>query len=195
MKFLIFDTTRENLSVFLFNENFIDEIHSEDNFKSHNKNILLFVENLLSRNGLDFSEIDFFAANVGPGSFTGIRLGLATLNAFHISTRKPLIEFNVFEPIGFFVNKKTQIAIPSIHNKYYYSIYENKTLIELGEKEKEELDSDAIILDKKSISENEIIKIVSLVIQKYQKRQFKTQLSPLYLKKSQAEETYDNKNQ
>lgn len=194
MKFLIFDTTRENLSVFLFNENFIDEIHSEKNFKSHNKNILLFVEDLLSRNGLDFSEIDFFATNVGPGSFTGIRLGIATLNAFHISTRKPLIEYNVFEPIGYFSNKKVEIAINSIQDKYYYAEYENKTLIDIGEKDKSKLSKDAIILDKSSISENEIIKTVSLVIQKYQTRQFKTQLAPLYLKKSQAEKEYDSKN-
>lgn len=192
MKFLIFDTTRENLSVFLFNENTIDEIHSENNFKTHNKNILSFVDNLLLRNGLDFSEINFFAVNVGPGSFTGIRLGIATVNAFHISTRKPLIEYNLFEPIGCFVDKKTEIAIRSIHDKYYYAIYENKKQIEIGEKIESDLSESAIILDKKSISDDEIIKTVSLLIEKYKKRNFKTQINPLYLKKSQAEEQYDS---
>jgi len=49
---------------------------------SHSTNLIEMVEEVLQEAGVKLSEVDLFAVAVGPGSFTGLRIGLATVKAF-----------------------------------------------------------------------------------------------------------------
>ncbi|HKR01376.1 MAG TPA: tRNA (adenosine(37)-N6)-threonylcarbamoyltransferase complex dimerization subunit type 1 TsaB [Pyrinomonadaceae bacterium] len=49
---------------------------------SHSSHLLQHVESALEEAGAALHDVDFFAAAVGPGSFTGLRIGLATVKAF-----------------------------------------------------------------------------------------------------------------
>ena len=40
---------------------------------------------------IDLSEIDVFACSIGPGSFTGLRIGLATIKGFALSLNKKVV--------------------------------------------------------------------------------------------------------
>jgi len=55
----------------------------ETNQKKHNEIVLDLVEKVLEDSGLTLSDIDEFGVVVGPGSFTGIRVGIATIKAFN----------------------------------------------------------------------------------------------------------------
>lgn len=48
------------------------------------------IEELLSRQGLALSALEGFALGIGPGSFTGLRIGLSTFKALAYATKKPL---------------------------------------------------------------------------------------------------------
>jgi tRNA threonylcarbamoyladenosine biosynthesis protein TsaB len=49
---------------------------------SHSTNLIEMIDAVLSEAGAQLSEVDVFAVAVGPGSFTGLRIGLATVKAF-----------------------------------------------------------------------------------------------------------------
>jgi tRNA threonylcarbamoyladenosine biosynthesis protein TsaB len=58
--------------------------------RGHAAALLPAVEGALAQAGVGLDVIDAFALAIGPGSFTGLRIGLATLKAFALGTEKPL---------------------------------------------------------------------------------------------------------
>jgi tRNA threonylcarbamoyladenosine biosynthesis protein TsaB len=59
---------------------------SGDPVASHSTDLIQTVAGILQNAGLELSEIELFAAAVGPGSFTGLRIGLATIKSFAMCT-------------------------------------------------------------------------------------------------------------
>src|SRR2546427_6135598 len=53
---------------------------------SHSTDLLQTVESILKSAGVELSQVDLFAAALGPGSFTGLRIGLATIKSFAVCT-------------------------------------------------------------------------------------------------------------
>ena len=70
------------------------------NKKTHSVNLLPMVEEALTRAGLDIAEIDAFASVVGPGSFTGVRLGVNTIRGMAHGAGKPAIAVDALEAIA-----------------------------------------------------------------------------------------------
>lgn len=62
-----------------------------NNGKNHSVKLLPMVETMLQDAGLSFSDIDVYSCGVGPGSFTGVRIGVATAKGFAQSWRKPVV--------------------------------------------------------------------------------------------------------
>jgi tRNA threonylcarbamoyladenosine biosynthesis protein TsaB len=56
----------------------------------HSDRLLCLVEQLLNDCGLSVREVDAFALAVGPGSFTGLRVGMATIKGLALATGKPV---------------------------------------------------------------------------------------------------------
>ena len=59
---------------------------SGDPSASHSTDLIQTVESILNSAGARLSEVDLFAAALGPGSFTGLRIGLATIKSFAVCT-------------------------------------------------------------------------------------------------------------
>lgn len=59
--------------------------------ESHSVSLLHKIETLLKQAGVTLSEVDLFASAVGPGSFTGLRIGLATTKALAHTLHRPCI--------------------------------------------------------------------------------------------------------
>jgi tRNA threonylcarbamoyladenosine biosynthesis protein TsaB len=55
---------------------------------------------LLDRTGIALSEIDAFAVATGPGSFTGLRIGIATMQGLAFAERKPLVGVSGFDALA-----------------------------------------------------------------------------------------------
>jgi tRNA threonylcarbamoyladenosine biosynthesis protein TsaB len=84
------------------------------------------IRRVLENLGWKISEIDYFCAGIGPGSFTGIRVGLATLKALSWSLNKPLIGIPSLDILAQNAGKKSAFIIPVIDAKrglVYSSIY------------------------------------------------------------------------
>lgn len=59
-----------------------------DAMASHSHDLISSVDNILQRAAVKLTDVDLFAAAAGPGSFTGLRIGLATVKSFAICTGK-----------------------------------------------------------------------------------------------------------
>ena len=86
MKILAVDTSSSNCSVAIaYVEDdiiyIIEEKNSQDE-KMHSQKLMPMVDEILKNNNFKISNFDLIACGVGPGSFTGIRIGIATCKAF-----------------------------------------------------------------------------------------------------------------
>lgn len=79
MKILAIDTSSSICSVaILENDNLIDKNELDDG-KTHSENLMPLLDGVLNRNNLKPADIELIACCVGPGSFTGIRIGVASI--------------------------------------------------------------------------------------------------------------------
>lgn len=66
-----------------------DERHEERS--SHAVSLLPLIDRALHRAGVKIQDLDAIAVSVGPGSFTGLRIGLATAKGIHLALGTPLV--------------------------------------------------------------------------------------------------------
>jgi tRNA threonylcarbamoyladenosine biosynthesis protein TsaB len=72
-----------------------------DSVKNHAAVVNVGVHQLLEKNGLKLADIDAFAVCGGPGSYTGLRIGLAAAKGFCYALQKPLLLDNRLDLIGY----------------------------------------------------------------------------------------------
>lgn len=90
--FLYLDTTGEDTKIKLFNKN--GKIHDQkiwQSQKNQSEELTLEIDNILSKNGLAKTELSGIIVNQGPGSYTGLRVGLSTANAIAFSLDIPIL--------------------------------------------------------------------------------------------------------
>ena len=91
MKILSISTSSNVCSCsILENTKLIKELSISDN-NTHSIKLMPQISQLLSQTNLTLNSIDLFACDIGPGSFTGIRIGISTIKAFCDITNKPCI--------------------------------------------------------------------------------------------------------
>lgn len=81
MNTLIINTANESLEIVLACQSKVFS-HSITSQARHNETMLKEIDNILNEHSLKISDINEFGVVVGPGSFTGIRVGVATIKAF-----------------------------------------------------------------------------------------------------------------
>ena len=59
--------------------------------KPHSVSLMPLVDELLEKNGLSACDIDVFAVDIGPGSFTGVRIGVSAVNAMAFASGKRIV--------------------------------------------------------------------------------------------------------
>lgn len=91
MKILAIDTSSPMASIAILNgEELLLEI-SQLLDRSHSANIIPIIQQSLKQVGMTLQEFDGYAVGIGPGSFTGIRVGIATIKGLAYATRKPVV--------------------------------------------------------------------------------------------------------
>lgn len=91
MKILAIETSGKICAVALQeNNDLLDEIIIND-ANTHSVKLLPIIDEILKKNNIDISDIDLFACSLGPGSFTGIRIGIATIKGFADALDKKVI--------------------------------------------------------------------------------------------------------
>lgn len=154
----------------------------EEGCKKHNAILLENVDSLLEQGNVQLKDIDVFCAVVGPGSFTGIRIGVATINAFAMSTGGKIVEVTSLEQND---NGNDKLILLDCKHGNYYALK-----IVNGEKEYLETNEEevkSINLPKEYVIYSSPEKIVEQCVKKVKAGAFVSQAKPFYLKKSSAE--------
>jgi len=57
---------------------------------THSERLVRIIDEVLKDSGLEFKDLDGYAVSIGPGSFTGLRIGITTVKGLAFVTRKPV---------------------------------------------------------------------------------------------------------
>lgn len=87
---LALDSSTEACSVALYRGGNVVEDYSLIE-RGHAEHLLPMIESLLSQEGVELGDMDAFAFGCGPGSFTGLRIGVAMIQGLAMSTGKPVV--------------------------------------------------------------------------------------------------------
>ena len=127
MKALAVDSASQTLTVAVQNENAFFQTTLEMGL-SQSEKLLPVIDNALKEIRLTPDQLDFTAVTLGPGSFTGLRLGLATLKALTLSNGTPLYGINSLEAYAFpYRNFKGAVLslVESKDREFFYTVYKN----------------------------------------------------------------------
>jgi tRNA threonylcarbamoyl adenosine modification protein YeaZ len=100
MLILAADTSQPILSVALLRDDALLGAAAAEGRSSRNEKLLPAIDWLLTETECDRREIDLFAVTRGPGSFTGVRIGLATMQGMALALGKPLCAMSTHEAIA-----------------------------------------------------------------------------------------------
>lgn len=237
MRILGIDTSSKRCTTcILENDNVIIELHS-DNEKTHSQKLMPLIDELFKKTNLSLKDIDLIACCIGPGSFTGVRIGISTAKAFAdvynfktvgVSSLEGLA-YNIKDDIKEFkvhTITDTSFIICSIidakNENVYYAIFDenyneldkpstssideliyklkeyNKPTFFVGdgavvyfEKLKNSLASTTFFEEEKNLASS--ISIAKFAYNKYVDGNYSSSLSPMYLRKSQAERSLEER--
>ena len=100
MKIFACDSTAKTASVALCEDNILLAEFTQNGGNTHSETLLPMTEVLLNSMKTDIDEIDVFAVSEGPGSFTGVRIGAATVKGFAHRKDKPCIGVSTLEALA-----------------------------------------------------------------------------------------------
>jgi len=132
MKVLGVDTTRKSAVIYIYDSE-SDKRYSlrmNENVK-HSEGLFLYIEKALFDCKLKISDFDAFCGVVGPGSFTGIRVGMSVLKGFNIVENKKLCPLTTFEILAT-KYKKGLILLNSTSTSCYYAKVKSHKILETG---------------------------------------------------------------
>lgn len=125
---LAIDTSTEACSVgLLFNNQIIaDFVISQ---RDHTKQILPMVDNILKQADCQLSQLDAIAFGQGPGSFTGVRIGIGVAQGLALGIDKPVIGVSTLMTLaqGAYRKTGTKLILPAIDarmSEVYFGVYQ-----------------------------------------------------------------------
>ena len=230
MKILSIDTSSKICSVSILEDNNLIVEENINDEKTHSQKLMPLIDKVLKACKLTLKEINLLACSIGPGSFTGVRIGVATIKAFSDVENIPIASVNSLESLAYnsldsnYLNNNQTICtiIDAKNDNVYFAVYkyENNSFTCLEEPKCNNINEILDIIKKYSnkdilfIGDGAIAHKYS-ILQKFSKTTFiekklneqnsksiglcafnmynngiygtSSSISPLYLRKSQAE--------
>lgn len=224
MKILAIDTSSSICGTALLENDILIDENILDDGKTHSENLMPLVDELLKRNNIDISQIEMIACTVGPGSFTGIRIGVSCIKAIAEVLKIKVASVTSLEVLAQNI-ENTDIKVSIIdarNNQVYCGIFDkennkigeyiaddiNKVIEKLKEYNNITVTGNGSIIHKELLESSiENIKFSDenrqlpyacgkVGYKKFQKNELCTpdELIPIYLRKSQAERMKQNNN-
>lgn len=205
MKILYIDTTTSYLYLGLVIDGKLIQSVKKNLGKDLSSNSLLEISNMLENANLHPIDIDKIMVVNGPGSFTGIRVGVSIAKTYAYSLNKDIITISSLEAMALSSKTNTTFKVPIIdaRRNYVYGAIYNSDMVPVLKQQYISLDAikcsvDHLIDSYQYISNNsfteidteeydpDILKIVNFFIDKGPVNQHA--VNPVYLKQTEAEE-------
>ena len=128
MNILVTDTSAQALTVALRTDSFFETRTSESRSLQHSERLIPTVTELCKDAGITTKDIDLLACTRGPGSFTGLRIGMAAFKGMAFALDKPLVSVSTLEVLASCVPSFDGAVVTVIDAKkqrWYLAAFEN----------------------------------------------------------------------
>ncbi len=127
MKILAIDTSSSVLSLAVSSDGIILGELMQNKALTHSERLMPHIEYLFSALDEKVQQMDCFAVTIGPGSFTGIRIGVATANAFAMASGKKVVGISTLEALAHNFRHSDAFIISTMYAQredYYRGLYQ-----------------------------------------------------------------------
>ncbi|MBL7157892.1 MAG: tRNA (adenosine(37)-N6)-threonylcarbamoyltransferase complex dimerization subunit type 1 TsaB [Candidatus Omnitrophica bacterium] len=135
MYILAIDTSTRFLRVAAAKEHKILASHTDDGKANHSEQLIPVIDEVLKKARIRLKDIDAIALSIGPGSFTGLRIGVASVKAISMALGTKIVAISTLDAIAHnFTDSKEHVLCPVIDakkQKVYSAFYVNR-LISIG---------------------------------------------------------------
>lgn len=128
LKILAFDSTAKVASVAISDGEKVLAHYNIDNGLTQSELLLPMADELLRALKLGYPEIDAVACSVGPGSFTGVRIGVSLVKGIAFSKNIPCVEISTLEALAENAAGLSGIVVPCMdarRGQFYTAIFES----------------------------------------------------------------------
>jgi tRNA threonylcarbamoyladenosine biosynthesis protein TsaB len=153
---LCIETTSTNCSVALATENgafqndygilnCLDVLEDNSDGYSHGERLHMFIEEILSRNNFSTKDLNAIAVSEGPGSYTGLRIGVASAKGLCYALDIPMMAISTLESLSK-QNTSSGITVPMLDARrmeVYAAVFEGEEIVQKVS---------AVVLEKESFS-------------------------------------------
>ena len=209
MNFLALNTSFNNTYIVVQNGSNTCEKMTDSHLKQ-SENVLAVIDECLNNCDIKIKDLDAIACIIGPGSFTGIRIGLALTKGFLFGFKNikfvPITSFELMlaEARNIGIKGEITCVINALSGKIFAQKFDEKDVAnskaQLFEGEQINSLSGAVIgLKEENLSfcnnfvEFSLDVLKKATIKKIENKNFSSEIEPLYIRKSQAEDELDKK--
>ena len=96
--------------------------------KEHSVILMTIIQDLLKFHKLDVNDIDGYVVSKGPGSFTGLRIGMATIKGLSFGSNKPYVSISSLDALAYSVSAFDGIICPimdALRDSVYTCLYKS----------------------------------------------------------------------
>ncbi len=126
MLLLALDTSGDMVSVALMDNSCVQGAVQESMQRGHAERLMPIIDQVLKEAHVSFKEINAIAVTVGPGSFTGVRVGLAAAKAFGMSLNIPVLGVTCFEAFAFDLFQPVTVVLDTKRGDFFVQKFDAK---------------------------------------------------------------------
>ena len=201
MMLLALDTTAATATAALFRDGVLIAEREADAGKKHAETVLPMIEQLLEENKALISQIDYFAVDIGPGSFTGVRIGVSLINALAFAIDKPIVPVDALRVLAASATESERpvcTLVDARNGNAYAALYQDgRTIIEPCAVETESflrrVPADALFVGDTHAEQKTYPRATSVGLLAFSRLDTAVhETEPIYLRASQAERLRQN---
>jgi len=192
---LFLDTCTSDLNIGLEKDGIVIHKYQQKHNNEHSKNTLIELNNILINENLKASDIDKIIVSVGPGSYTGIRVGVTIAKTLAWTLKIPIVPISSLKCLAIsndyadyyvpYIDARRGYVYGAIYDSNYNEVIPDQYIdFELLREKEEELEGIKLEIDESTIIN------IDKVMNYY--RDYPSvnshELNPIYLKKTEAEE-------
>lgn len=125
---LSLDSSSKVATVALMKDDALIGEYTLNDKKEHSVLLIPLLENILNESNLTIDDVDGFVVSKGPGSFTGLRIGMATIKGMSLGSNKPYISISSLDALAYSVLPFRGIICPimdALRENVYTALYKN----------------------------------------------------------------------
>ena len=126
MRVLAVDTATTSCSVAIVDKTSLLSEFTLYREQTHSKHLMDMIKTVLRMSGINLSDLDGFTVTRGPGSFTGLRIGISTIKGLAVASEKPVVGVSSLETLALQVSYSNDLICPILDarkGEVYFSRY------------------------------------------------------------------------